>query len=209
MITLNEYFALRLKRKKSYPALTALEAQMLGLKYPLERKWPKKYGPMLIPDDLLEELLKVAEEHRRKRSLSRKQRRKEKETKDYDLCLKYGWVPPKEELVVRLIKKEKEPRVFKSPPKKPIISNIAADSFLETFQWRQLRMKALKLYGPRCMCCGATPQTGAVMNVDHIKPRKLFPELALDLTNLQILCHECNHGKGNWDTTDWRGNGRL
>lgn len=61
-----------------------------------------------------------------------------------------------------------------------------------------------KKYGPRCQCCGATPATGAVMNVDHIKPRKIFPELALDPDNLQILCDECNHGKGNWDMTDWR-----
>ena len=65
-------------------------------------------------------------------------------------------------------------------------------------------MQALKKYGARCMCCGATPAGGAVMNVDHIKPRKLFPDLALDINNLQILCHDCNHGKGNWDQTDWR-----
>ena len=42
------------------------------------------------------------------------------------------------------------------------------------------------------------------MNVDHIKPRKLFPNLALDSSNLQVLCEVCNHGKGNWDMTDWR-----
>ena len=42
------------------------------------------------------------------------------------------------------------------------------------------------------------------MNVDHIKPRKKYPELALDKSNLQVLCEECNHGKGNWDETDWR-----
>lgn len=76
--------------------------------------------------------------------------------------------------------------------------------FLWSYAWRQLRMQALRKYGARCQCCGASPQTGAVMNVDHIKPRKLFPHLALDLDNLQVLCHECNHGKGNWDQTDWR-----
>jgi 5-methylcytosine-specific restriction endonuclease McrA len=81
---------------------------------------------------------------------------------------------------------------------------VATDAFLNTFQWRKLRMEALKKYGPKCMCCGATPATGAVMNVDHIKPRKLWPSLAMDIKNLQILCHECNHGKGNWDQTDWR-----
>ena len=82
--------------------------------------------------------------------------------------------------------------------------DVTTDAFLSTFQWRKVRMEALKKYGPRCQCCGATPATGAVMNVDHIKPRKKWPSLALDVNNLQILCHDCNHGKGNWDDTDWR-----
>lgn len=82
--------------------------------------------------------------------------------------------------------------------------DVTSDAFLSTFQWRKVRMEAIKKYGPRCMCCGATPATGAVMNVDHIKPRKKWPSLALDVNNLQVLCHECNHGKGNWDQTDWR-----
>ena len=82
--------------------------------------------------------------------------------------------------------------------------HTSTDAFLQTYEWRRVRMEALKKYGARCQCCGATPAHGAVMNVDHIKPRKLFPHLALDIKNLQILCHECNHGKGNWDMTDWR-----
>jgi 5-methylcytosine-specific restriction endonuclease McrA len=65
-------------------------------------------------------------------------------------------------------------------------------------------MLALKQHGARCQCCGASPATGAVMNVDHIKPRRIYPELALEVTNLQVLCGDCNHGKGNWDMTDWR-----
>ncbi len=78
------------------------------------------------------------------------------------------------------------------------------EAFLSSFEWKATRMMALKRYGPVCQCCGASPKTGAVVNVDHIKPRKLFPELALSVDNLQILCGDCNHGKGNWDTTDWR-----
>lgn len=76
--------------------------------------------------------------------------------------------------------------------------------FLYSYEWRKVRMVALTRYGAKCQCCGATPSTGAVMNVDHIKPRLIYPELALNVDNLQILCHECNHGKGNWDMTDWR-----
>lgn len=92
-------------------------------------------------------------------------------------------------------------------PKAPLMVegvDVTSKEFLSTYAWRRLRMEALKKYGPKCMCCGATPANGAVMNVDHIKPRKFYPNLALDLNNTQILCHDCNHGKGNWDKTDWR-----
>jgi len=103
----------------------------------------------------------------------------------------------------RCFGKSSKPEVVKAE-KQPF--NLAASTdFLQTYEWRKLRMEALKKYGPVCQCCGASRETGAVMNVDHIKPRKLFPQLALDINNLQILCHECNHGKGNWDMTDWRG----
>ncbi len=66
-------------------------------------------------------------------------------------------------------------------------------------------MRALVKYGARCQCCGATRKNGVQMHVDHIQPRREFPALALDLDNLQVLCEVCNHGKGNWDATDWRG----
>lgn len=84
------------------------------------------------------------------------------------------------------------------------LSGVAEDAFLFSFEWRRTRMVAIKKYGNRCQCCGASPETGAVIHVDHIKPRRYFPELALDVDNLQILCQDCNHGKGSWDMTDWR-----
>ena len=71
-----------------------------------------------------------------------------------------------------------------------------SEAFISSFKWRQLRMEAFKLYGRKCLCCGNFPPH-TVLNVDHIKPRKHFPELALDINNLQVLCGECNHGKGN------------
>jgi 5-methylcytosine-specific restriction endonuclease McrA len=106
-------------------------------------------------------------------------------------------------------KKRKKQRLVERRPITPKLKTVSgidvtSDAFLFTFEWRRVRMEALKKYGPKCMCCGATPATGAVMNVDHIKPRKKWPSLALDVNNLQILCHDCNHGKGNWDQTDWR-----
>ena len=99
--------------------------------------------------------------------------------------------------------KSKELRTKPAPTQVSGI-DVTTTEFLSTYEWRKARMVALKKYGARCQCCGATPATGAVIHVDHIKPRKLFPALALDVDNLQVLCHECNHGKGNWDETDWR-----
>lgn len=81
---------------------------------------------------------------------------------------------------------------------------MLGDPFLSSYEWATIRMRALKLYGSKCQCCGATSKDGSVINVDHIKPRRTHPELALDVTNLQILCGDCNKGKGNWDQTDWR-----
>lgn len=81
---------------------------------------------------------------------------------------------------------------------------IKSEDFLKSYEWRTVRMQVIKKYGTTCMCCGATPDMGAVMNVDHIKSRKKYPELALVFDNLQVLCGACNHGKGNWDETDWR-----
>jgi len=79
-------------------------------------------------------------------------------------------------------------------------------SFYESDEWRELRYQAIKENGARCQCCGRSPQNhGIVLHVDHIKPRSKFPELELSASNLQILCEDCNIGKKNHDTIDWRG----
>lgn len=81
--------------------------------------------------------------------------------------------------------------------------------FYKSWEWRTLRMQALKERGARCGCCGATPKHHDVQGnpirlvVDHIKPLATHWHLRLDLENLQILCDECNQGKGAWDSTDW------
>lgn len=99
---------------------------------------------------------------------------------------------------------DKMPKTGRAIQRQYLLDKAASDNFLNSYAWRKLRYQALQLHGRRCMCCGATPETGAVMNVDHIKPRKTHPELALYINNLQILCGDCNHGKGNWDETDFR-----
>lgn len=81
------------------------------------------------------------------------------------------------------------------------LSKAQFDAFYKTKEWRVLRYKAILKYGRKCMACGDETST---IHVDHIKPRYSFPDLELDINNLQILCEDCNMGKGGWDRTDWR-----
>src|SRR5690242_3352423 len=84
------------------------------------------------------------------------------------------------------------------------------EEFYKSWEWRTLRMEVLKEQGRSCKCCGSEPgMTDIAGNpvrivVDHIKPISKFWHLRLDKSNLQILCDECNQGKGNWDQTDFR-----
>jgi 5-methylcytosine-specific restriction endonuclease McrA len=74
------------------------------------------------------------------------------------------------------------------------------NNFYRLPRWRRLREKALKLYGEQCHKCKATEN----LHVDHIRCRKYHPELAFHMTNLQILCEECNTKKGTHHSTDYR-----
>jgi 5-methylcytosine-specific restriction endonuclease McrA len=81
---------------------------------------------------------------------------------------------------------------------------LTGNAFYDSDEWKRFRYQILRHYGAVCMCCGATPADGKKMHVDHIKPRSKYPDLALDLNNGQVLCEDCNIGKGNSDEIDYR-----
>lgn len=76
--------------------------------------------------------------------------------------------------------------------------------FYDSREWQTLRYKVLKLHERKCMVCF---RTNLELHVDHIKPISKFPDLALKIDNLQILCRDCNLGKSNKDCVDWRPSG--
>lgn len=87
----------------------------------------------------------------------------------------------------------------------------ASDDFLRSREWAYVRMQAIERFKGRgqlyCHCCMAVAAPGRPLHVDHIKPRKFFPALALDIENLEMLCDICNLGKANQFMTDWRPQG--
>lgn len=76
--------------------------------------------------------------------------------------------------------------------------------FYESKEWKFVRYEALRLHGAQCQCCGASRKAGAVMNVDHIQSLRAAWERRLDIDNLQVLCGDCNIGKGARHADDWR-----
>jgi 5-methylcytosine-specific restriction endonuclease McrA len=75
--------------------------------------------------------------------------------------------------------------------------------FYTTRLWRDLRYDVLRENAakqpdgrPHCELCAAGAKAGRPLHVDHIRPRSFFPWLELDKSNLQVLCDDCNIGKG-------------
>ena len=102
-----------------------------------------------------------------------------------------------------------KPKNYKQKSRKSEPVNL--DNFYESWTWKDLRYQVIKKYGRRCMNCGQSPskENKVSLHVDHIKPVRKHPELALDINNLQVLCGDCNQGKGFWDETDFRGESNV
>ena len=65
-----------------------------------------------------------------------------------------------------------------------------------------LRFNVLDRDGGVCCVCGRSRHDGITLHVDHIKPFSLGGLTTLD--NLQTLCADCNIGKSNRSSTDFR-----
>jgi 5-methylcytosine-specific restriction endonuclease McrA len=63
-------------------------------------------------------------------------------------------------------------------------------------KWKQNQFAAIasKCPYPRCLHTSTDISSFAI---DHIKPLSKYPELAVTLSNLRLLCHSCNLRKGS------------
>lgn len=77
--------------------------------------------------------------------------------------------------------------------------------FIGSNAWRTLRYEILKESDRTCCVCGRSRREHNIaLQIDHIEPVSINWARRLDKDNLQILCDDCNIGKGNKDTIDWR-----
>lgn len=65
--------------------------------------------------------------------------------------------------------------------------------FYKSKEWRQLRLIALQRDKYECQMCKKNGKYHKAECVHHIKEVKLFPWLALTLSNLMSLCNACHN----------------
>ncbi len=71
-------------------------------------------------------------------------------------------------------------------------------AFYKTARWIRFRDYAMSL--PENALCRECKERGLIVaasQLDHVKPRKEFPELAYSIENVQGLCRACHKAKTN------------
>ncbi|PPH51929.1 HNH endonuclease [Rathayibacter sp. AY1E2] len=64
-------------------------------------------------------------------------------------------------------------------------------------------INALKIEAShKCIYCESIIDDVSYSTVDHIKPKKVFPDMVLDWKNLGIACSRCNTNKSDYWTND-------
>ena len=81
-----------------------------------------------------------------------------------------------------------------TPPVNSVNAGSVGRRTPRTANWRQ-RAIVLMRDGAKCQMCGATPQSGARLHIDHITPWSKGGETIIE--NLRVLCEQCNVGRSN------------
>jgi hypothetical protein len=69
--------------------------------------------------------------------------------------------------------------------------------FYSSPEWKLLRVRVIREDGRTCTECKTRISNPEDITVDHIKPRSKYPKLALERSNLRVLCRQCNASKGD------------
>lgn len=81
-------------------------------------------------------------------------------------------------------------------------SELRSPDFYHSEAWKWIRTRLLKRMHPKCAHCGR--RGSAILTVDHIIPRTIRPDLALETSNLEVICYTCKSRREErqWDSND-------
>lgn len=72
-----------------------------------------------------------------------------------------------------------------------------AMAFYASAEWSIVRSLVLAEASRKCQVCGKLIRRKSDLTVDHILPRSKYPHLALERSNMRVLCRSCNSRKGD------------
>ena len=72
--------------------------------------------------------------------------------------------------------------------KRKISKSSKSCSFLRSYEWKEIRVKALNRDNNECCLCGSHER----LNVHHIGYRKFFKQHQLEMNNLVTVCTKCH-----------------
>lgn len=71
------------------------------------------------------------------------------------------------------------------------------------YRHRDIKAALIRDSHEKCIYCESAPRHVAPGDVEHIKPKRHFPDLVVDWENLGFVCPECNTAKGDYfDNTE-------
>lgn len=95
--------------------------------------------------------------------------------------------------------KELEDNIKQYGEYKKIPSNIK-NSILKYYKHQDIKKKLFASSYQKCAFCESKPAESGNIEVEHFKPKSLYPELAFDWENLLPICRRCNNSKSDHDT---------
>lgn len=156
----------------------------------------RKFCPCITTEEDYESVTRLVNGH----SVTDFQIRKERDVKLKEKYLaetRLALPAPSIPVVKNGIKKKKKQKKPETKTRKE------KNEFYNSWEWKEKRYKVLTMFGAKCMLCGATSKDSKIC-VDHIIPLSRDWSKRLDINNLQVLCEDCNMGKSNKDTSDFR-----
>lgn len=68
------------------------------------------------------------------------------------------------------------------------------------YRHKDIKEKLFESSYQKCAFCESKPAESGNIEVEHFKPKSLYPELAFEWNNLLPVCRKCNDSKSNHDT---------
>ncbi len=64
------------------------------------------------------------------------------------------------------------------------------------YSFKKYKNDLFQEFDGKCCYCGVKAFSPQMVDIEHFKPKSLYPDLANDISNLLIACRECNISKG-------------